>query len=54
MQITEIANAFLGKTIIKEIAPIGGGNINKSFIVKSTAGDFILQRVNTDVFNDPL
>ncbi len=53
MQITEITNAFLGKTIIKEIAPIGGGNINKSFIVKSTVGDFILQRVNTDVFNDP-
>lgn len=53
MQIIEIAQAFLENAIVKEIAPIGGGNINKSFIVKSSIGNFILQRVNTDVFNDP-
>ena len=53
MKITEIAECYLGKSNIAEISPLSGGNINKSFMVKSSKRTYILQKVNTEVFGDP-
>jgi Ser/Thr protein kinase RdoA (MazF antagonist) len=36
-----------------KIAPYGNGLINRTWLVSSEKGDFILQRVNDDVFPDP-
>ena len=34
------------------IVPVGRGNINDSFFVTTTAGEFVLQRLNQSVFGD--
>lgn len=51
--IKEIAEQFIGKSNSVEIKLIGGGNINKSYLVDSDIGKYILQRINTDVFAEP-
>ena len=33
--------------------PYGNGHINDTFLVKTTGRDYILQRINTDIFTDP-
>ena len=32
--------------------PFGGGHINETFLVESTSGEYVLQRLNTMVFTD--
>lgn len=36
------------------IEPLGSGNINDTFVVRSSAGPFVLQKINGSVFADPL
>lgn len=36
------------------IRPLGYGNINHTFLVSATAGPFVLQRINRQVFSEPL
>lgn len=36
------------------IEPLGSGNINDTFVVWSSAGPFVLQKINGSVFADPL
>ena len=36
------------------LSPLGSGNINDTFMVKSAAGPFVLQRINRQVFPYPL
>jgi len=47
--INEIINAF---NLEQNASPYGDGHINDTFLVKSTQ-DFILQKINTDVFKNP-
>jgi len=36
------------------VSPLGYGNINDTFLVTATAGKFVLQRISTAVFAEPL
>ncbi|MCL1039861.1 aminoglycoside phosphotransferase family protein [Shewanella submarina] len=36
-----------------KVAPLGNGHINDTFLVRSETGDFVLQRLNTQVFPTP-
>ena len=38
---------------VRRVAPFGAGLINDTFLVETNEGDFVLQRVNTDVFPEP-
>jgi len=46
-----IAQAFIGP--VTAVLPFGAGHINETFLVESTAGEYVLQRLNTTVFPDP-
>jgi N-acetylhexosamine 1-kinase len=46
-----IAEAFVGP--VTAVLPFGQGHINETFLVESSAGQYILQRLNTTVFPDP-
>lgn len=35
------------------ISPLGNGHINETFLINSTDTTFVLQRINTDVFQNP-
>lgn len=43
-------DAFWELRAIKSIVPFGNGHINDTYLVESTSGEFILQRVNKNVF----
>ncbi|MBW4524214.1 MAG: aminoglycoside phosphotransferase family protein [Phormidium tanganyikae FI6-MK23] len=47
-----IANQF-AQGSIKNIQPFGSGNINDTFLVTLEASQFVLQRINTQVFRQP-
>lgn len=47
-----IAEGFLPAGALHTIAPLGIGNINDSFLAEGTE-KYVLQRINTDVFQDP-
>ena len=54
----EVLEAYSWKGVIREIIPYGEGNINYTYRVTAAAEsgeetDYILQRINTEVFNDP-
>lgn len=54
--LVNIAQQFVGNTTVKEITPLGNGNINDTYLVtidRSTNPLFVLQRINTDVFLQP-
>ena len=48
-----IIEGFLPTGAIEHIAPLGIGNINDSFLVEGEK-KYVLQRINTDVFTDPV
>ena len=41
------------KGVINSVALFGGGHINDTYHVQTSDGDFLLQRVNTEVFTNP-
>lgn len=51
--IKKIAEEFIGKSDFFKAKEISGGNINKSYLINSNSGKYILQRINTAVFSDP-
>jgi len=54
MQINNVSDCFIGKGNTISIGQLGVGNINKSYIITTRAERFILQKINTSVFNDPV
>ena len=46
-------SAFLIEGEVQSIEPYGEGHINSTFLVKTTAKNYILQRINTVVFKEP-
>lgn len=36
------------------VTPLGCGNINDTFLIRSATSSFVLQKINSDVFPDPL
>ena len=52
-QALQALEAFdLGGAVISA-QPYGNGHINETFLVKTPGRDYILQRINTDIFTDP-
>lgn len=52
-QALQALEAFdLGGAVISA-QPYGNGHINDTFLVKTPGRDYILQRINTDIFTDP-
>ena len=47
-----IAQQFIGDGAVREIRPLGSGNINDTYLV-DTEQPFVLQRINTQVFPQP-
>jgi len=50
----EALKHFEIKGAINSVALFGGGHINDTYHVQTTDGDFLLQRVNTGVFKNPV
>jgi Ser/Thr protein kinase RdoA (MazF antagonist) len=48
-----IAAQFAPAESIDAVHAYGGGHINDTFLVTTTAGDYVLQRINRAVFADP-
>ena len=46
-----MAEVFVGP--VTAVGSFGAGHINDTFLVESAAGEFVIQRINTAVFNDP-
>lgn len=47
-----IAQQFIGYATVRDIRPLGSGNINDTYLVE-TEQPFVLQRINTEVFPQP-
>ena len=55
MTVKEISDIFIGKGNATDVGVLKGGNINKSFLVRSRSGKkYVLQNVNAAVFGDPI
>lgn len=52
--LTTIAGQFCSVESIGNITPLGNGLINDTFLVTTTAQPWVLQRINTTVFQQPL
>ena len=50
----EIANQFILEGNILSIEPYGNGHINRTYLVKTSANNYILQGINSNVFKTPL
>ena len=50
----EIANQFVLEGDILSIEPYGNGHINRTYLVKTSANNYILQGINRNVFKTPL
>lgn len=48
-----IAEAFHGPGAIRQIQALGNGNVNDTYLVETSTGTFVLQRLNTSVFAKP-
>jgi Phosphotransferase enzyme family len=48
-----IAVQFMGSSEILAVKPLGNGNINDTFLVMTTDHQFVLQKINTQVFQQP-
>jgi Ser/Thr protein kinase RdoA (MazF antagonist) len=48
----QIHSAFLPPGTVKTVAPFGSGHINSSYRVTTAAGNYLLQRINHQVFPD--
>ena len=54
MQIEDISDCFVGKGNTLAVSQLGIGNINKSYIITTKTKRYILQRINTNVFKNPI
>jgi len=52
-QLRRVAEAFHGEGRVSDIRPLGSGNVNDTFLVRSAGGLSVLQRINTAVFERP-
>lgn len=52
-ELTAIAEAFHGEGNIRSIEPLGHGNVNATYRVRSASGTSVLQRLNRAVFQRP-
>jgi hypothetical protein len=50
----DVLAAFCGDPALCTATPLGCGNINDTFLVRGTAAPFVLQKINSEVFPDPL
>lgn len=50
----EVLAAFCTTPAISLATPVGTGNINDTFLVRSPSNTFVLQKINGEVFFDPL
>ncbi|MEO0394859.1 MAG: aminoglycoside phosphotransferase family protein [Cyanobacteria bacterium P01_A01_bin.137] len=50
--LTHIAQQFVGYGPVRDIRPLGSGNINDTYLVDAEQ-PFVLQRINTEVFTQP-
>ncbi len=50
----DVLAAFCGDSAHCTATPLGSGNINDTFLVRGTPVPFVLQKINSDVFPDPL
>jgi Ser/Thr protein kinase RdoA (MazF antagonist) len=48
-----VAERFAIPAPVERVVPFGPGLVNDSFLVVTSAGDFLLQRINPSVFTDP-
>jgi len=48
-----IAEAFHGQGTVLAVEPLGNGNVNDTFLVRSRAGCSVMQRINSAVFQEP-
>jgi thiamine kinase-like enzyme len=54
MQIpSKVLDAYFNNEEVKSVAEFGNGHIQSTFKVESLKGDFILQKINTNVFPQP-
>ena len=52
-ELTAIAEAFHGTGAVQGIEPLGQGNVNLTYLVRSTTGFSVLQQLNRRVFEQP-
>jgi len=52
-KLRSIAEAFHGPGAIRHIRALGNGNVNDTYLVQTSTGSFVLQRLNTSVFANP-
>jgi len=48
-----IAEAFHGSGAVLAVEPLGSGNVNDTYLVRTSAGCSVLQRINRAVFRQP-
>ena len=53
MNLRDIVSEFCIDGQVLSISPAGNGHINDTYLVCTDCGNYILQRINTDVFTDP-
>lgn len=52
-ELLDIAARFSAKAPVIEVTSLGNGLINDTFLAKTTASGFVLQRINRRVFSEP-
>ena len=52
-ELIAIAEAFHGPGSVCSVAPLGNGNVNDTYLVRTQGEPAVLQRLNTRVFNQP-
>ncbi len=53
-ELIAIAEAFQGPGSVRSVAPLGNGNVNDTYLVRTDGEATVLQRLNTHVFPQPL
>ncbi|NEP62119.1 MAG: aminoglycoside phosphotransferase family protein [Symploca sp. SIO2G7] len=53
MRLAYIAQQFISNAAVQDIRPLGNGNINDTYLVDAEQS-FVLQRLNTEVFPNPV
>lgn len=53
-ELIAIAEAFHGRSAVRSVAPLGNGNVNDTYLVRTDRDVAVLQRLNTRVFAQPL
>ncbi|MFZ9167981.1 phosphotransferase enzyme family protein [Vulcanococcus sp.] len=52
-QVLAVAEAFHGPGAIEAIDPLGNGNVNDTYLLRTGGASYVLQRLNTAVFSKP-